>query len=99
MDDDLEIDDISGYVTCVHSAKWWLARVLEVDKENAEVRVTLMHPCGPSHSYKYPSKPNTRLLPLSSLLVKVDAHTITGRTYIISPEDKKRTVDKFQKAI
>ena len=96
VDDDLEIDE---YVTCVHSAKWWLAHVLEVDKENAEVRVTLMHPCGPSHSYKYPSKPNTRLLPLSSLLVKVDAHTITGRTYTISPKDKKRTVDKFQKAI
>ena len=78
---------------------WWLACVLEVDKENAEVRVTLLHPCGLSRSYKYPSKPDTRLLPLSSLLVKVDARTTTGRTYTISPEDKKRTVDKFQKAI
>ena len=98
MDDDLEIDDISGYVTCVHSSKWWLACVLEVDKENAEVRVTLLHPRGPSRSYKYPSKPDTQLLPLNSMLVKVDARTTTGRTYTISPEDKKRTVDKFQKA-
>ena len=30
MDDDLQIDDISGYVTCVHSSKWWLACVLEI---------------------------------------------------------------------
>ena len=99
VDDDLEIDDVSGYVTCVHTSKWWLACVLEVDKESAEVRVTLLHPCGLSRSYKYPSKPDTLSLPLSSLLVKVDARTTTGRTYTISPEDKKRTVDKFKKTI
>ena len=98
MEDDLQIDDISGYVTCVHSSKWWLACVLGIDKENAKVKVTLLHPSRPSHSYKYPSKPDTLFLPLSSLLVKVDARTTTGRTYTISPEDEKRTVDKFHKA-
>ena len=90
VDDDLEIDDISGHVTSVQRSKWWLACVLEVDNDNAEVRVTLLHPCGPCRSYRYPSKPDTLLLPSSSLLVKVDAHTTTGRTYTISPEDKKK---------
>ena len=61
------------------------------------MRVTLLYPCGPSRSYKYPSKPDTRLLQLSSLLVKVDAHTTTGRTYAISPVDKKGLLSSFRR--
>ncbi len=40
---------LSGCNLC---AQWWLACVLEKDLENAEVRLTLLHPHGPGRSYK-----------------------------------------------
>ena len=38
QDSELEIE-ISGFVTCVYEGEWWLACVLDVDIENAEVSV------------------------------------------------------------
>ena len=48
------MEAISGYVTCIYDTEWCLAFVLETDKENAEVKVTFLHPRGPSCSFKYP---------------------------------------------
>lgn len=53
QDMELEIDAVSGYVTCQRDAQWWLTFVLEVDTESAEVKLTFLHPHGPSHSFKY----------------------------------------------
>ena len=92
---ELDIADISGYITCVYNSKWWLACVLETDKENAEVIVMLLHPCRPSRSFKYPSKLDIQILPLNSILTIVDARTTAGRTYTIGQEDSKITTDKF----
>ena len=64
---ELDIADISGHITCVYNSKWWLACVLETDKENTEVIVMLLHPCRPSRSFKYPSKLDIQILPLNSV--------------------------------
>ncbi len=44
QDSELEIDAISGFVTCIYDREWWLACVLEVDTENIEVKVSFLHP-------------------------------------------------------
>jgi len=85
--EDLEIEQVSGYVTCVHESVWWLACVLGKDLENAEVRLTLLHPHGPSRSYKYPTAPDITTLPLSSILTLVEPKTTTGRTYSLYQRD------------
>ena len=51
--DDLDIYDVSGFVLCIHKGVWWLACVLEKDLDNSEVKLTLLHPHGPSRSFKY----------------------------------------------
>ena len=48
QESELEIDMISGFVTCSYDREWWLACVLEVDAENLEVKVSFLHPCGPT---------------------------------------------------
>ena len=86
---DLELEDMSGYVTCYYDNNWWLGSVLETLSENAEVKVSLLHPSGPSWSYRYPTIPMIVTLCISNILVKVDPHTRTGRTYTITQKEKK----------
>ena len=45
---ELEIEEISGFVTCVRDEEWWLASVLEVDIPNAEIKVSFLRPHGRS---------------------------------------------------
>ena len=79
QDSELEIYEISGFVMCIYDGEWWLACVLEVDVENAKVRVTFLHPRGPSQSFKYPSVPDILVVPTTHLLTKVNPRTTTGR--------------------
>ena len=78
---ELEIDAVSGYVTCEYNTQWWLAFVLEVDDENAEVKLNFLHPHGPFRSIKYPSIPDILMVPLTDILTKVNPKTPTSRTY------------------
>lgn len=95
QESELAIDDISGYVTCVYDTQWWLALVLETDKENAELKVMFLHPQGPSHFFKYPTKPDILVVPLSDILTKVNVKTATGHTYTLSKKESKLATEKL----
>ena len=73
----MDLETIFGYVTCVYNKNWWLAYVLDKDAENSEVKVTLLHPQGPAHSYKYPNVPDVLVIPSSSILIVLFWLTIT----------------------
>ena len=88
QDSELEIESISGYVTCVYDAGWWLAYVLEVDSENFEVKLTFLHPQGSARSYKYPTIPDILSIPISDILSKVNPRTAKGRTYTLQRREK-----------
>lgn len=92
---ELEIDSISGYVTCEYNGEWWLAFVLAVDRENSEVKLTFLHPNGPSRSFKYPSSPDILFVPSSDILTKVEPRTPTGRTYSLTKKEMKTASDKL----
>lgn len=80
QDSELEIDTISGYVTCSYDREWWLACVLEVDTENLEVKVSFLHPYGPMRSFRYPSVPDILIISATDILTKVSPRTATGHT-------------------
>lgn len=46
--DKLKLADISGYITVVYEANWWLGYVLHKNEELDEVKITFLHPAGPS---------------------------------------------------
>ena len=58
LDTELRLEDISGFVTCHYDGQWWLACVLQLDADNSEAKVTILHPHGPSRSFRYPSEPD-----------------------------------------
>ena len=68
---DLELEEVSGFVTCSYNSEWWLGCVLETHTEEVQVSLTLLHPPDPSRSYKYPDVPVIVTLPLTEILIKV----------------------------
>ena len=92
---ELEIDEISGFVTCIRDEQWWLASVLEVDIPNAEIKVSFLHPHGPSRSFKFPSIPDIVILQSTDILTKVNPKTVTGRVYTVSAKEKRTATIKL----
>ena len=93
---DLELEEVSGFVTCSYNSEWWLGCVLETHTEEVQVSLTLLHPPGPSRSYKYPDVPVIVTLPLTEILIKVCPRSRTGRVYTLIQKEIKTTVDKFE---
>ena len=95
QDCELEIDVISGFVTCTYDREWWLACVLEVDSENIEVKVTFLHPYGPTRSFRYPSVPDILTIPATNILTKVSPRTGTGHVYTLTQKESKAATAKL----
>ena len=77
-------ESIAGFVTCLHEENWWLACVLEVCSDNKEVKLTFLHPHGPSNSFKYPEPQNIHTIPMDDILTLVDPRTRSGRVYSLT---------------
>ena len=45
--------------------------MLDVDVENAEVKIMFLHPQGPARSFNYPSIPDILTIPSSNILTRV----------------------------
>ena len=90
------MEQVSGYVTCMHKNSWWLACVLENDIDNAEVKLMFLHPHGPSRFFKYPATPDIIVLPTSNILTLVEPRTTTGRQYTIQQKDTRAATSKLK---
>lgn len=86
---------MNGYVTTVYDGKWWIAYVLEKNEELDEVKLTFLHPAGPSNSFFYPKELDVLWLPLTQVLCKVYPVTPTGRLYILSESDTSKINEAF----
>ena len=95
QENEIGLDAISGYVTCCYDTDWWLAFVLDIELENAEVKVTFLHPQGPARLFKYPSIPDILTVPYSDILTRVSPNTVTGRTYTFSRTESKLATEKL----
>ncbi len=83
------MESISGFVTCLRDGQWWLACVLQVHVENSRVKLTFLHPHGPSNSFKYPAVQDIHTVPVKHVLGTVDPRTRTGRTYTLLKKETK----------
>ena len=48
------------------------------------VKVTLLHPPGPSNSFRYPKSEHIVTITVKDILTVIDPRTITGRVYTLS---------------
>ena len=98
VDSDVQIENISGFVTCKYDSEWWLACVLQLDADSSEVKVTLLHPHGPSRSFRYPSEPDIITVPVSDVLTTVDPRT-RGRTYTLRQQESRAAAKKLTPSV
>ncbi len=68
-------EHISGFVTCVFGAEWWLACVLEHNQEEHKVKLTIVHPAGPKNSLWFPNQENIGVLRVNDILALIDPKT------------------------
>ena len=94
--DDLPPEIIAGFVTCLHDGNWWLACVLEVTHE---VKLTFLHPPGPSSSFRYPQSQDIHTIPIENILTLVDPRTRTGRVYLLTKKDITNASKKLQNIV
>lgn len=80
-------ESIVGFVTCFCDRNWWLACVLEVKQDENIVKLTFLHPHGPSSSFRYPADEDVRVVQIDHILTCVDPRTRTGRTYTLLKKD------------
>ena len=90
----LELEEVSGFVTRSHNNQWWLQCVIETHTEAVQISLTLLHPPGPSRSYKYPDVQVVVTLPL-----EVCPCRWTGRVYTLTQKDTKARADKLETTI
>lgn len=92
---ELPLENIKGFITCIYNEHWWLACVLQIDSEEHEVKVSILHPNGPAHSFKYPHIQNILWMSMSDVLTTVDPKTTTGQIYTITQKESKIATKKL----
>ena len=80
-------ESITGFVTCLYEENWWLACVLEVCSDTNKVKLTFLHPHGPSHSFKYPEPQSVHSIPMDGILILVDPRTRSGSVYTLTKKE------------
>jgi hypothetical protein len=58
LKDMIELKDITGFVTCMCDNFWRLGCVLSVSEESNNMKISFLHPRGPSASYIHPAMPH-----------------------------------------
>ena len=94
VENELLPEEIKGFVTCAYDEEWWVACVL-VSEDSEQVRVSFLHPHGPSRSFKYPARPDISTIPVEDVLTIVDPRTATGHTYTLTQREMQAATEKL----
>lgn len=88
-EEELNLININGYVTCAYDGKWYAACVLSVDSINEEITLSFLHPPAPFHSCAYPTPEDKLSVPFSDILTRINPTTVTGRSYSLNKHEVK----------
>ncbi len=93
LSQEVDVDEIKGFVTAAWHGKWYLAMVLEVDHLHADVKLSFLTPPGPAGSYKFPEFSDIGLVPSTAVLMCVDPvlSGASGRGYKLSKKETDTT--------
>ena len=94
---DLVLEEIKGFVTCAYNGYWWLACVLQVKEDSDIVSFSLLHPHGPSRSFRYPPTQDILSISVGDVLTSVDPRAGKGNTYSSTQRASRTATKKFKK--
>ena len=69
--------------------------MLQVVADESRVRVTFLHPHGPSNSFKYPGVEDVKTIPTADVLTIADPRTRTSRTYTLLKKESKLASERL----
>ena len=79
---------LMSYVACNYDEKWWVGMILELDQQNNDMKVTFMHPHGPSKSFFWPRRDDVCWMPPASVILKLSSpSTVNGRSYTFNSKE------------
>ena len=70
--------------------------MLEVIQEDSVVKLTFLHPHGPSSSFKYPEIQDIRTVPMDDIITHVDPRTRTGSVYTLLKKEVTFASEKLR---
>ena len=82
-----------------HEENWWLACALEVCSDTKEMKLTFLHPHGPSNSFKYPEPQNIHTIPMDDILTLVDPRTRSGHVYSMTKKEMTFATEQLRTAV
>ena len=71
------------------------AFLLQVSEDSEQVRVSFLHPHGPSRSCKDCARPDILSIPVEDLLTSVDPRTARGHTYTLTQREMQSATEKL----
>ena len=83
----------------MYEKEWWAACVLQLDEDESAVKVSFLHPQGPSHSFRFPATPDILTVPIESILIKIDPKCTRRGTYTLSRKESRSTGEKLRQKL
>ena len=96
QEEDLVLEEIKGFVTCAYNGCWWLACVMQVNEDTDIISMSLLHPHGPSRSFKYPLIPDIVNISIGDVLTSVDTRCGKSHTYSLTQRASRAATEKFK---
>ena len=86
-------------MTCVFDGFWWLALIDSINTKEKDFTCRFMHPHGPSNVFHWPQNEDMGYVPFDKIIMKIETPNTSsnGRKYFIKKEDKKQTMDYFER--
>ena len=90
---------IGNYVACVYDNNWWIGIIEQVFDEEGDTEIKLMHFNPRTRTFKWPSREDACLIPITNILCKINAPLTTSassRQYILPTADINSIIQKFK---
>ena len=83
------------YLACSYDGKWWVGNIQEICMEEKDLKVSFMHPHGPSKSFKWPGNQDVCWVPVEAILsILKPPATRHGRIYTLDQRDTELLLQK-----
>ena len=77
-----------SYIACTYGDFWWIGMVSEVNMDEQDVMVEVLHPHGPQKTFKWPRNPDRCHVPAKSILCTISM-PVTSAECICNISDKE----------
>jgi len=76
-----------NFVACKYDGHWWMGCVIDKIDETEEMKISFLHPHGPSASFSFSRHLDNLIVKSTDVITTLNPKTATGRTYILPPSE------------